>query len=112
NEDEAARVGAREWIFEPGLPANVPPARSLRFEQVDAQVAALEEGTAPRQLETEDWSTHEWLRFLRALPDSMSNADLRALDRAFGFTRSGNSEIAFAWFRIAVRNRYEPALPA
>jgi hypothetical protein len=37
---------------------------------------------------------------------------MQALDRAFGFTESGNSEVLFAWLRIAIRNHYEPALPA
>jgi hypothetical protein len=108
----AARVQARQWIYEPGLPENAPVIRSAAFERVDSQVAALRGGTPPQQLETEDWSTHEWLRFLRALPDTVSGAQLAALDEAFGFTESGNSEILFAWLRIAIRNRYEPAMPA
>ena len=37
---------------------------------------------------------------------------LAALDKAFGFTGSGNSEILAAWLQIAIRNRYEPAFPA
>ena len=33
------------------------------------------------------------------------------LDRTFRFSR-GNSEVLFAWLRIAIRNRYAPAMPA
>jgi hypothetical protein len=47
-----------------------------------------------------------------ALPDTLSQAQLGSLDRAFELTRTGNSEILFAWLRVAIRNRYEPALPA
>jgi leukotriene-A4 hydrolase len=112
DESAAARVRAQEWIFEPGLPDNVPPIRAAAFDRVDAQVTALNAGTAPASLQTAEWSTHEWLRFLRAQPDTVSPERLTALDRAFGFTESGNSEILFAWLRIAIRNRYEPALPA
>jgi leukotriene-A4 hydrolase len=108
----AARVRAHEWIYEPGLPDNAPVIRSAAFERVDTQVVALRAGTSPHQLATADWSTHEWLRFLRALPDTMSDAQLASLDESFGFTESGNSEILFAWLRIAIRNRYEPAMPA
>jgi len=39
-------------------------------------------------------------------------AQLTDLDRAFGFSKSGNSEILFAWLRIAIRHRYQPAMPA
>jgi leukotriene-A4 hydrolase len=112
DEQAAARLRAREWIFEPGLPDNVPPVRSARFERVDAQVAAFGAGTPPTGLQTADWSTHEWLRFLRALPDTLAPAQLSVLDQAFGFTRTGNSEVLFAWLRVAIRNRYEPAMPA
>lgn len=112
DEQAAAQLRAREWIFEPGLPDNVPPVRSVRFERVDAQAAAFNAGSAPAQLQTADWSTHEWLRFLRALPDTLPAARLAALDNAFGLSRTGNSEVLFAWLRVAIRNRYEPALPA
>ena len=37
---------------------------------------------------------------------------LADLDRAFGFSKSGNSEILFAWLRIAIRHHYAPAMPA
>jgi len=33
------------------------------------------------------------------------------LDRAFHLTRTGNSEIAFQWLLMSIRNRYEPANP-
>jgi leukotriene-A4 hydrolase len=108
----AARVRAREWIFEPGLPDNVPPVEALAFQRVDQQVAAFQAGALPGQLQTDQWSTHEWLRFLRSLPDTITAERLSSLDNAFGFTATGNSEILFAWLRVAIRNRYEPAMPA
>ena len=112
DETLAARVRAEEWIYQPGLPDNAPPARAEAFDVVDQQVAAFRTGTAPAQLQTADWTTHEWLHFLRALPDTLSAARLDALDAAFGLSRSGNSEILFEWLRIAIANRYEPAFPA
>jgi len=33
------------------------------------------------------------------------------LDQAFHLTQSGNSEIAFQWLLMSIRNRYEPAYP-
>jgi leukotriene-A4 hydrolase len=33
------------------------------------------------------------------------------LDQAFRLTQSGNSEIAFQWLMMSIRNRYEPAYP-
>src|SRR5690606_3034096 len=37
---------------------------------------------------------------------------LQDLDRTFDLSARGNSEILFAWLRLAVRNRYDPAVPA
>jgi leukotriene-A4 hydrolase len=112
DEEAAARVRTEEWIYGPGLPDNARLAQSAAFERVDSQLVAFRAGTPPGELGTGEWSTHEWLRFLRALPDTMSTAQLTSLDDAFGLTDSGNSEILFAWLRVVIRNRYEPALPA
>ena len=43
---------------------------------------------------------------------SSSAARLAELDRAFGLSASGNSEVLFAWLQLALANRYDPAVPA
>ena len=37
---------------------------------------------------------------------------LGELDRSLGLSATGNSEVLFAWLRLALANRYEPAVPA
>ena len=69
-------------------------------------------GTPASQLDTKGWVTQQWLRFLVSLPERVSMAQLADLDRAFALSKSGNSEILFAWLRIAIRHRYRPAMPA
>lgn len=110
--NEEARINVHGWVYEPGIPANVPAATSTAFAAVDRAVETWKAGANPASLTTSKWSTHEWLHFLRALPDTISSARLAELDRTFRLTQSGNSEILFAWFRIAIRNRYEPAFAA
>lgn len=44
-----------------------------------------------------------------SVPVSRSAGPMAELDRVFHFTRSGNSEIAFQWLLMSIRNRYEPA---
>lgn len=34
------------------------------------------------------------------------------LDEVFDFTHSTNAEIACDWYRVAIRNHYDPVLPA
>jgi aminopeptidase N len=107
-----ARIKPEEWIYQPGLPSNIVPVSSDRFAKAEAQANAFASGTAAALLATQNWSTHEWLHFLRSLPEKLTAAQMQDLDRTFHLTESGNSEIAFQWFRMAIRNRYEPALPA
>ena len=57
----------------------------------------------------QDWSTQEWLRFLRALPATIPPDRMAELDAAFGLTGRGNAEIAAQWLLIAIRNGYRPA---
>jgi hypothetical protein len=111
-DDEAGRINVQAWVFEPGIPQNVVPVKSEAFEAVDSQVAAWKNGGATSALKTSMWSTHEWLHFLRALPDSIPAARLVELDKTFKLSSSGNSEVLFAWLKIAIRNRYEPAFAA
>lgn len=82
------------WIGEPGLPADAPRPQ-------------YEFGTAPRK----EWVTQEWLHWLRSLPEKMSAGAMAALDRQWGFTKTGNSEIAAQWLLMSLRSGYEAAYP-
>ena len=99
-------VDIDEWIFGPGLPDNCPVAISDRFDNVDQQLNNYVESFDPTQLSVENWSSHEWLHFIRQLPDDMSNASMKSLDNQMGLSTSGNSEILAAWFELSIKNGY------
>jgi aminopeptidase N len=105
----AAQLDLRGWIHTPGLPADAPRPQSDALALVDAELARWKAGAPPTALDTKAWVTHQWLRFLEGLPESIPDAQMTALDRAFRFTDSGNSEILCAWLVSAIRNRYAPA---
>jgi hypothetical protein len=109
---EADSVNVQAWIYEPGIPGNAPQISSELFRAVDKQVDAWKGGAAASTLTTNNWSTQEWLHFLRALPDTIPAERLDDLDKSFKLSASGNSEIQFAWFRIAIENHYVPAFAA
>jgi len=100
------------WVYGPGIPANAPRADQERFRKVDSAREAFLAGTAPELLPTQSWSTHEWLHFLRKMPRPLSVTQMATLDKAFQFTRTGNSEIADLWFIMAVAADYQTAYPA
>ena len=110
--EEARKINLQQWIYEPGVPSNVPPVNSEAFAAVEKQVEKWKSGALASTLSTKDWSTHEYLHFLRALPDTIPVARLDELDKSFKLSTTGNSEIMFAWLKIAIANKYEPAFPA
>ena len=105
-------IDINAWIYGPGIPDNCPVVVSERFNLVDSALAAWKSGTPPAELNTKDWSTHEWLRFIRSLPDDITADQMTALDQAFSFTGTGNCEVADVWYELALHRQYEPAYPA
>ena len=124
----AARVPVDEWINQPGVPANAPKPTSPAFARVETQAKRwLSHETGAARIPTARWTTQEWLHFLKFVQDAfeppadaggaagtqLSQTDrvklMGELDRAFNLTRSGNSEIAFQWLLMSIRNQYQPA---
>ncbi len=100
-----------EWISGTGLPESLPVVNSERFQAVDSALNKWESTQNPALVQTSDWTTHEWLHFIMNLPDTLSFDQMKSLDEAFGFSKSGNSEILGAWFVHVGTNLYEPAYP-
>ena len=105
---DAARI--QEWIFEPGIPEGAPHPQSDAFTKLDpVRQQWLDGAIAAQDIDTSDWTFHQWKYFLDGMPEKLSDAQLQELDEAFGLTESKNNEIAFSWLMIAVRNDYQPA---
>jgi leukotriene-A4 hydrolase len=105
----AERVGAREWLYEPGLPANAPVFRSERRDALAALAAAFASGARPSVDEVASWSPAEMLVYLQNLPRVVDRAGGEWLDRELGLTARGNYEILVEWLTIAAGSDYEPA---
>jgi leukotriene-A4 hydrolase len=117
----AARVPVDEWINRSGIPANAPKPTSPAFARVEQQAKRwLSREIGAARIPTARWTTQEWLHFLKFVQEHFERIGtagpppappMSELDRAFNLTRSGNSEIAFQWLLMSIRNRYEPASP-
>lgn len=103
------RLDIHAWIYQPGIPSSVPVIASEEFTKVDGEVERWRDGVAPAKLVVKDWTTHHWLHFLKALPKDLSRDKMKALDDAFKFTKSGNSEIQGLWLEQSIRSNYRPA---
>lgn len=99
-----------KWIYGPGLPDNCPKVVSSRFQAVGSSLGSWADGSfSLDELNTKDWSSLEWLNFIRKMPTDLTAKQLEELDKAFNFTNSGNSEILAAWFEHTIRAGYAPA---
>lgn len=104
-----AELKIDDWIYGPGLPENAVKVESDAFSKVEANMEAWMVNDDLSAMDPTVWTTHHWLHFLRNLPDSITLAQMQQLDRAFGFTETGNSEIAAEWYVLALEQGYAPA---
>lgn len=113
NADAVTEAELQEWVYRPGIPQSLIEPQSEAFARVLAAQAEFSAGRIEAAaIETASWSTHEWVRFINALPHDATTDQLAALDAAHGLTGRANAEIAFAWHLLAIRAGYEPAKPA
>ncbi|MEP7246565.1 MAG: M1 family metallopeptidase, partial [Gammaproteobacteria bacterium] len=100
------------FVYEAGIPGFAVLPLADVFAPVDqARTQWLAGKTTAAELPVKEWSTQEWQHFLDNLPETLPRANLDELQSAFSLSASRNAEIAFSWFRVAVRNGYEPAYP-
>ena len=109
-DDNFKGLNVEQWVFDSGIPENCPKINSLRFKNVESSVATFLDGGAQElKVVSKKWSTHEWLHFLKHLPESLSLDQMEDLDKVFNLSNSGNSEIVAVWFLQSIKNDYRPA---
>ncbi|MCJ8166308.1 M1 family metallopeptidase [Pontibacter sp. E15-1] len=105
----AEKINIEGWVYTPGLPQDFVAPSSDRFAKVAETFRSWQKGVPAEKLATQGWSSHEWLHFIRMLPEDMTQQQLTELDKAFHFTTSGNNEVLAAWFLHTIRNNYASA---
>jgi aminopeptidase N len=105
------RLQLDRWVYQPGVPDNAARPDPAAFAAVDGALAGFNAGGAASAVPFAGWNWAERVRFLKGLPRALPPARLDELDRAFGLSASGNAEVLFAWLRLALGNRYQPAVP-
>ncbi len=98
--NESRNIPLQQWVFEPGLPASAPTARSEAFEQVS-------QGTQ----KAANWKTQQWLEYLQTVTRPAENTQLAELDANYYLTTTGNYEILVEWLLLAIESGYKPAYP-
>jgi leukotriene-A4 hydrolase len=99
------------WVFQPGLPADAVLPVTTMFQPVDAARSAWLSGNIQPKKFGMDWVTQQWVYFLNNMPATLQAAQLSDLDKAFGFGKTPNAEIAHSWFKLVIANDYQPGFP-
>lgn len=102
------QVNTEEWMYSSGLPENCPKVVSKLFNAVEANLEQFYlTNDAKNSIFSKDWTTHEWLHFIRNLKEGTTPGQMKLLDDAFKLTQSGNSEIAAIWFEKSINFGYD-----
>ncbi|WP_323788531.1 hydrolase/aminopeptidase [Psychroserpens sp.] len=95
-----------EWIYKSGIPSNQASITSDKFANAEKVLQQfLESDTIDTSL-TKDWTTLEWVHFIRNFPKTMTTEDMARIDKAFDLSNATNSHIAMVWFEQALNLDY------
>jgi len=112
NPNSVSRADVDEWIYKAGLPKNAPQPKSDAFDKVKTQAQGwLRNDITASGIKPDAWTTQEWLHFLTSLPSNLGTEKMAELDLAFNLSKIGNSEIAFQWLLMSIKNNYAAANP-
>ena len=92
----------------PGLPANAVHVKAGAFVRIDAAAAAFaRKGTAG--LDVASWNTAERVRYPQSpATQAELQSSWRHCHELLNLANQRNSEVRFAWLRLAIANRYPP----
>ncbi|WP_425223965.1 leukotriene A4 hydrolase C-terminal domain-containing protein [Psychroserpens sp.] len=105
-EPNAVEFNVDAWVYQPGIPKNQAIIVSDRFKNVENTLQDFISKKFVEVAKTKDWTTQEWVHFIRNFPDSITIADLKRFDVAFDFTNATNSHIAMVWYEQAINHDY------
>ncbi|RMF57739.1 MAG: M1 family peptidase, partial [Calditrichaeota bacterium] len=109
NQELQSLLMINQWVYESGLPENCPIPESREFARVEREVEKWLNGMPAIKINSENWTALHWLHFLRSLPPTLSQEQMKELDDTFHFTQSQNSEILFVWLKLSIHNHYSAA---
>jgi hypothetical protein len=101
-----------QWVYQPGLPGNAVRPDPAAFAEVDAAAKLFADERSIDSGGWKKWTSAERQRYLTKLPQKLDAGSLAALEESLSLSASGNNEVLFLWLELAMKNRYDPAVPA
>jgi len=102
-----------EWIYGEGIPENCIKVESDRFVKVAEKALTINSITSAKELKVKraDWSTQEWMHFIRQIPAEADETKMAMLDKEYNFSNCGNSEIMAEWYVASIQKGYDKIDP-
>ncbi len=109
SDKDYATLRIDEWVYGAGIPDNCPKVVSDKFEIVEKALIGFEKTGDLTGIDSKNWTSHEWLHFIRHIDAATDLTKMAQLDNQFNFTHSGNAEIQAAWFEHTIEKGYKIA---
>jgi len=108
----AERVNLHAWIYEPGMPVDIPAITSTLYEDVQRRGADYTRtGVLPDRDDVRGWHYLQKRMFLRLLPRTIPADHCGKIAALFGFEPDGNIRLLYEFYRTCIRSGYRDALP-
>ena len=107
----ADTIKMEDWIYKPGIPANIITPISEDFNAIDALQKTWRQ-TGVKGLSQKITSTNEKQHFIDYLPADITTEEMTAIDKECNFTTGGNFVVRRQWFIQALKHHYKTAYPA
>lgn len=105
-EKNKVTFNTEEWIYQPGVPKKQAVITSDKFKNVEL---TLQDFILTGKIEketTKDWTSQEWVHFIRNFPKTITSDQMKDLDLALNLTNSTNSYIQMVWYEQAINHDY------
>ena len=107
----ADKIKLDNWIYKPGIPANIITPISTDFNNID-EIQKTWRRTGVKGLSQKIKSTNEKQHFIDYLPKDLTVQEMADIDKEFNFTNGGNFVVRRQWFIQAIQHQYKAAYPA
>ena len=103
----SVKFNTDEWVYNPGIPSNAFEIKSDKFENVSNTIKEIVTTNKVNAVVAKDWTTQEWVYFIRNFPTDITPEQMALIDNAFDLTNSKNSHKAMVWYEQAINHNYK-----
>jgi len=104
-----------EWVYQAGVPINCINIDSKRLDEIEDLAKNVGKGKKLKEfkkIKRSDYTTQEWMSFIRNLPPGIDAKTMKLIDQVLDFKNCGNSEIMCEWYMLSINRGYTLMRPS